>query len=63
MKAGQQAIKDFNIVDKENLLLKAESKFEDLIYMDLEEAVLRKDLTALKEFVIKLTTILLEDIY
>lgn len=50
IKSAQQAVKDFNVIDKEDLLLKAEAKFADLIHLDLEEAVLRKDFSALKEF-------------
>ncbi|XP_067937037.1 uncharacterized protein [Watersipora subatra] len=48
LKSTQTISRELNIVDKEYILAKAESRFTELCELEIEEAVQRKDLQALK---------------
>lgn len=48
MKATQSVVREHSVTDKENLMFKAEGKLTELLKQEVDDAVQKRDLAALK---------------
>ena len=51
MKATQTMVREYSVVDRDNLITKAEIRFGELTKLEIDEAVQRKDINVLKGLV------------
>ena len=52
MKATQTMVREYSVVDRDNLITKAEIRFGELTKLEIDEAVQRKDINVLKGLVL-----------
>lgn len=50
MRGTQSIIREHSVVDKENIMDRADTKLGDLVKQEVEDAVQKRDITALKRY-------------